>query len=75
MDLSADDAVALISFAFEREEDEKIFERWVPIAQNFMTFDAFKESLRQKTGIINEKAVISDVMDIIGSMEQNHGNI
>ena len=54
MDLSADESVALISYAMEQEEDEKIFQRWIPIAQNFMTFDAFKESLRQKTGIINE---------------------
>ena len=59
----------------EREEDEKLFERWIPIAQNFMTFDAFKDSLKKQPGIIDEKAVEADVMSIIGSMEQNHGNI
>ena len=73
--MNADDAVALISYALEREEDEKLFERWVPIAQNFMSFDAFKDSLKEQPVILDEKAVEADVMSIIGSMEQNHGNI
>ena len=40
-----------------------------------MSFDAFKDSLKKQPGILDEKAVEADVMSIIGSMEQNHGNI
>jgi len=47
----------------------------VPIAQNFMTFDEFKDSLKKQPGVIDEKAVMEDVMGIIGSMERDHGNI
>jgi len=40
-----------------------------------MTFDAFKDSLKNQPGVIDEKAVVKDVMSIIGSMEQTNGNI
>ena len=47
----------------------------MPIAQNVMTFDQFKDSLKNQPGVVNEKAVVKDVMSIIGSMEWANGNI
>ena len=46
MELPADDGVQLLVFAFSKEQDERLFQRWIGAAQYQMSFDEFKESLK-----------------------------
>lgn len=46
MELPADDGVQLLVFAFSKEQDERLFQRWIGQAQYQMSFDEFKESLK-----------------------------
>ena len=45
MELPADDGVRLLSFAFDKEQDDRLFQRWIGQAQYQMGFDEFKQSL------------------------------
>ena len=73
--MQADDFISLLSFAFGKEEDDRIFLRWIPAAQHVMPLEEFKRSLYEGPKQIDEKAVIEDVMGIIGSIGRNNGNI
>jgi hypothetical protein len=46
LELPADDGVQLLVFAFNKEQDERLFQRWIGQAQYQMSFDEFKESLK-----------------------------
>ena len=67
--MSADEGIPLLVYALEKEEDDRIFLRWVQAAQTVMSFDAFKESLRPKSKK-TDKEVLDDVEHILTSFEE-----
>lgn len=68
--MSADDGVSFLLFAFEREEEALIYQRWIVGGQFSMSFDDFKARLippAPKT----EKAIMQDVEKILKSATLN----
>jgi hypothetical protein len=45
MELPANDGVQLLSYALNKEQDDRLFMRWIGQAQYQMSFDEFKQSL------------------------------
>lgn len=45
MELPANDGVQLLSYAMNKEQDDRLFMRWIGQAQYQMSFDEFKQSL------------------------------
>lgn len=41
-----DDGISLLAFGFEKEDDDKLFARWVGFAQYEVSFDDFKRKLK-----------------------------
>lgn len=73
--MAADDSVPLLSFGFEREEDYRIFARWLPL-QDVISYDDFKESLIRKTVLKSNREIMKDVNEIIrASLKGKHGNL
>lgn len=73
--MEADESVPLLTFAFEREDDDRIFARWLPL-QDVISFDDFKASLIRKTALKSKREIMADVNKIIAaSVKENNGNI
>ena len=73
--MAADESVPLLAFAFEREDDDRIFARWLPL-QDVISFDDFKASLTQKRVLKSNREIMADVNKIIAaSVKENNGNI
>lgn len=73
--MAADDSIPLLSFGFEREEDDKIFARWLPL-QDVISFDDFKESLIRRTVLKSNREIMKDVNEIImAAVKGKHGNL
>ncbi len=73
--MSADDSVPLLFFGFEREEEEKIFARWIPV-QDAISFEEFKESLTRRSILKSNKEIMADVNSIImAAKRESDGNI
>ena len=63
MELPADDGVQLLVFALNKEQDEKLFLRWIGQAQYQMSFDDFKQSL--KPVIINTEETMAQLNELM----------
>ena len=63
MELPAGDGVQLLIFALNKEQDERLFQRWILHAQYEMSFDDFKRSLLPVR--IDEKATMSKLDEIM----------
>lgn len=59
MDLPATDGIHLLTFAFGKEDDDKLFARWIGFAQYEVSFEEFKRKLMPVK--VNEKKTISDL--------------
>lgn len=46
MEMPAEDGISLLTFAMEKEEEDKLFSRWVGLAQYEVSFDEFKQQLK-----------------------------
>lgn len=71
--MDANAGVALLEFAFEREEDEKLFERWVQREQYSISFTAYKEELKKaqkQMSVKSTKEILDDVENILNSFEK-----
>lgn len=40
-----DDGISLLAFAFDKEDEDKLFTRWVGFAQYEVSFEEFKKKL------------------------------
>lgn len=69
--MPADEGARFLLFVMSREEDERIFQRWL-MFQNEMSFDDFKEQLKPKR-MKSEKEVLKDVESILKSWEGTNG--
>jgi len=63
LELPADDGVQLLVFALNKEQDEKLFLRWIGQAQYQMSFDDFKQSL--KPVIINTEETMAQLNELM----------
>lgn len=59
MEMPADDGISLLSYAFGKEEDEKLFSRWIGFAQYEISFEEFKRKLMPVK--IDEKKTLADL--------------
>ena len=73
--MQADDAISLLIFAFEKEEEDMLFLRWIQEAQHIMTLDDFRAALQSSGKRINERAAVKDALGIIEAMREKDGNI
>lgn len=44
--MPVDDGISLLAFAFDKEDEDKLFSRWVGYAQYEMSFEEFKRRLK-----------------------------
>ncbi len=73
--MPADESIGVLTFAFEREEDDRIFSRWLPY-QDVIGYDDFKAGLIRKIMLKSTREIMADVNSIIeASAEEYHGNI
>lgn len=63
MELPAEDGARLLVFALGKEQDERLFMRWIVHAQYEVSFDDFKKSLLPVR--IDEKATMAKLDDIM----------
>ena len=63
--MPASDGISLLTFAFEKETDDKLFTRWVGFAQYDIGFDEFKRRLQPT--VVNEKKTIERLDDLMDS--------
>lgn len=69
--MDADDGVRLLEHAFEKEEDQLLFARWVQHEQYVISFDDFKAALhRKRLPAKPTKAILEDVGSILQAFEQ-----
>lgn len=63
------DGAALIRHAFEAEADEKLYQRWVGMAQYEMSFEEFKRKLTPVSARFKtDEEVFADVENILSAM-------
>ena len=60
-----DDGISLLAFAFEKEEDDKLYSRWVGLAQYEFSFEEFKKNLKPVR--FDEKKTLADLDKLMGS--------
>ena len=63
MEMPAEDGISLLSFAFGKEEDEKLFSRWIGFAQYEVSFDEFKRNLQPVH--VDEKKTLEDLDNLM----------
>ena len=73
--MPVDDGMSLLAFAFEKEADEKLFERWIGYAQYEVSFEEFKKKLQPVK--IDEKKTLEDIDKLMATVTWEHkdGNI
>lgn len=71
--MPADEGVAFLLFAMDKEEEAMLFQRWLVSAQFEMSFDEFKEKLKPK--IVDDRKTLQDVENIMKSWEAKNGII
>lgn len=62
--MPVDDGISLLAFAFDKEEEDKLFARWVGFAQYEVSFDEFKRKLKPVK--VDEKATIEQLDELMG---------
>lgn len=64
MEMPAEEGISLLTFALEKEEEDKLYSRWIGFAQYEVSFEEFKRKL--KPVIVNEKKtydMLDELMD------------
>ena len=54
-----EDGISLLTFAFEKEDDDKLFSRWIGQAQYEISFDEFKRQLKPVR--VDEKKTLEEL--------------
>jgi len=57
--MPVEDGISLLAFAFEKEDDDKLFTRWVGFSQYEIGFDEFKRRLQPAK--VDEKKTIKTI--------------
>lgn len=69
---SITEAVEILLYAQEQEEEEKLFNRWLSY-QSEMSFDDFKRNLHSVAHPKSEKQIMDDVEDIMTAFDNERG--
>jgi len=64
MNLEIEEAFSLIEYAFEQQEEELLFQRWIHEIQLHMSFEEFKQKLKPKK-IKKDEEILEDVKQIL----------
>lgn len=62
-EMPVSDGISLLTYALEKESDDKIFARWIGFAQYEVGFDEFKRNLQPK--VINEKKTLEKLDELM----------
>lgn len=65
--MSADEGISLLTYAFEKEADDKIFARWIGFAQYEVSFEEFKRQLQPVT--VNEKKTLEQIDELMADTQ------
>ena len=55
--------ISLFTYALEKEEEDRLFARWVGLAQYEVSFEEFKQRL--KPVVVNEKETLSKLDELM----------
>ena len=61
--MPVDDGISLLTYAFEKEDEDKIFARWVGFAQYEVGFEEFKRRLTPAK--VDEKKTIERIDELM----------
>ena len=79
MEMPAEDGISLFAFAFENEDDDKLFSRWIGLAQYEISFDEFKRQLMPAR--VDEKKTLEEIDKLMANTVwekmgvNNYGNL
>lgn len=75
MAMPVSDGIALLAFAFEKESEDKLFQRWIGFAQYEVSFEEFKKNLRPAK--VDEKKTLEKIDELMEKTTWVHkdGNI
>lgn len=68
MTMPADDGIALIEFAFDKEWEHNVFLRWLAGHEWGMSFDQFKEEAKPRP-YKTTREILSDVEEILNNTQ------
>lgn len=71
--MDANAGTSLLEYAFEREEDQLLFARWVQREQYTMSFSAYKSELKKsqkKIPVKSTNEILEDVGNILQTFEK-----
>ena len=63
MEMPAADGISLLTYAFEKETDDKLFARWIGFAQYDVGFEEFKRSLQPV--VVDEKKTMDRLDELM----------
>ena len=58
-----DDGISLLAYAFEAEENDKLYARWIGFAQYEVSFEEFKRNLMPVR--VNEKETLEEIDELM----------
>ena len=75
MDMPVSDGMSLLTFAFEKETEDKLYQRWIGFAQYEVSFEEFKRKLKPVT--VDEKKTLEDLDQLMNGVTwvKKDGNI
>jgi hypothetical protein len=75
MDMPVADGMSLLAFGFDKETEDKLYQRWVGLAQYEVSFEEFKQKLLP-VKVDEEKTLekLDKLMDGV-TWVKNNGNI
>jgi len=63
--MPVEDGISLLVYAFEKEDEDKLFDRWVNAAQYEVSFEEFKRQLRPVR--IDEKQTLETLDELMSA--------
>ena len=63
MGMPVEDGISILAYGFEKEEEDRLFARWIGIAQYDVSFEEFKRRLEPVK--VDEKETLKEIDDIM----------
>lgn len=62
--MPVEDGISLLTYASEKEDEDKLFARWIGFAQYEVSFEEFKRRLKPVR--VNEKKTLEELDELMG---------
>ena len=62
-EMPLNEGISLLAYAFEKEEDDKLYARWVGFAQYEVSFEEFKQKLMPVR--VDEKETLKEIDELM----------